>query len=129
MLYFNSILRIEKRYLDAKLVVSWISIILGWHLCRQSKDSEHLRYMVHYESAFGGGLSRLCSKKNYKEVIQGAQHKAHIKEIRLSCCPKAKVSRLRHPSTLRAQPCLYKKSCWVVLFHVFLEHFFNSKEY
>ena len=37
--------------------------------------------------------------------IQGAQHKAYMKEIRLSGRPKAKVSRLRHPGTLRAQPC------------------------
>ena len=52
--------------------------------------------------------SRLCSKKNYKEPkvpnyeIQGAQHKAYMKEIRLSGRPKAKVSRLRHPGALRA---------------------------
>ena len=39
---------------------------------------------------------------NYE--IQGAQHKAYMKEIRLSGRPKAKVSRLRHPGTLRAQP-------------------------
>ena len=36
--------------------------------------------------------------------IHGAQHKAYMKEIRLSGSPKAKVSRLRHPGTLRAQP-------------------------
>ena len=29
-----------------------------------------------------------------------------MKEIRLSGRPKAKVSRLRHPGTLRAQPCI-----------------------
>ena len=29
---FNSMLRTENRYLDAKLIVSWISIFLGWHL-------------------------------------------------------------------------------------------------
>ena len=39
---------------------------------------------------------------NYE--IQGAQHKAYMKEIRLSGRPKAKVSRLRHPGILRAQP-------------------------
>ena len=36
--------------------------------------------------------------------IQGAQHKVYKKEIRLSGCPKAKVSRLRHLGALRAQP-------------------------
>ena len=40
--------------------------------------------------------------------IQGAQHKAYMKEIRLSGRPKAKVSRLRHPGTLRAQLCYIK---------------------
>ena len=43
---------------------------------------------------------------NYE--IQGAQHKAYMKEIRLSGRPKAKVSRLRHLGTLRAQPCDHK---------------------
>ena len=45
--------------------------------------------------------------RNYE--IQGAQHKAYMKEIRLSGHPKAKVSRLRHLGTLRAQPCLSKQ--------------------
>ena len=42
---------------------------------------------------------------NYE--IHGAQHKAYMKEIRLSGRSKAKVtgSRLRHIATLRAQPC------------------------
>ena len=41
--------------------------------------------------------------------IQGAQHKAYMKEIRLhvSGRPKATVSYLRYPGTLRAQPCAY----------------------
>ena len=41
--------------------------------------------------------------------IQGAQHKAYMKEIRLSGSPKAKVSRLRDPGTLRAQP--WREKC------------------
>ena len=39
--------------------------------------------------------------------IQGAQHKAYMKEIRLSGRRKAKVSRLRHPGALGAQPWKY----------------------
>ena len=48
-------------------------------------------------------ITRSPKFPNYE--IQRAQHKAYMKEIRLSGCPKAKVSRLRHPGTLRAQPC------------------------
>ena len=67
---------------------------------------------------WGEYRSRLCSNKitrspkvpNYE--IQGAQHKSYMKEIRLSGHPKAKVSRLRNPGTLRAQPC----RCWMVVF-------------
>ena len=47
-------------------------------------------------------ITRSPKFSNYE--IQGAQHKAYMKEIRLSGRPKAKVSRLRHPGTLRAQP-------------------------
>ena len=47
-------------------------------------------------------ITRSPKFPNYE--IQGAQHKAYMKEIRLSGRPKAKVSRLRHPGTLRAQP-------------------------
>ena len=54
--------------------------------------------------------SSLRSKTNYKEPKgsklwdSGAQHKAYMKEIKLSGRPTAKVSRLRHPGALRAQP-------------------------
>ena len=61
---------------------------------------------------FDGSVPRLCSAlrktttspkvPNYE--IQGAQDKAHMKEIRLSGRPKAKASRLRHLGVLRAQP-------------------------
>ena len=47
-------------------------------------------------------ITRRPKFPNYE--IQGAQHKAYMKEIRLSGRPKAKISRLRHPGTLRAQP-------------------------
>ena len=47
-------------------------------------------------------ITRSPKVPNYE--IQGAQHKAYMKEIRLSGRPKAKVSRLRHPGALRAQP-------------------------
>ncbi len=47
-------------------------------------------------------ITRSPKVPNYD--IQGAQHKACIKEIRLSGRPKTKVNRLRHPGTLRAQP-------------------------
>ena len=47
-------------------------------------------------------MTRSPKVPNYE--IQGAQHKAYMKEIRLSGCPKAKVSCLRHPGALRAQP-------------------------
>ena len=48
-------------------------------------------------------ITRSPKVPNY--VIQGAQHKAYMKELRLSGHPKAKVSHLRHPGTLWAQPC------------------------
>ena len=47
-------------------------------------------------------ITRSPKVPNYE--IQGAQHKAYMKEIRLSGRPKAKINRLRHPGTLRAQP-------------------------
>ena len=55
-----------------------------------------------------------------------------MKEIRLSGRPKAKVSRLKHPGALRAQPCndlIIKSSgySWLVsLSVVFLEKTLNS---
>ncbi len=51
-------------------------------------------------------ITRSPKVPNYK--IQGAQHKAYMKEIRLSGRPKTKVSCLRHPGTLRAQLFLHK---------------------
>ena len=48
-------------------------------------------------------ITRSPNVPNYE--IQGTQHKAYMKEIRLSSCPKAKVSHLMHPGTLGAQPC------------------------
>ena len=49
-------------------------------------------------------ITRSPKVANYE--IQGAQHKAYInmKEITLSGRPKAKISRLRYPGALRAQP-------------------------
>ena len=48
-------------------------------------------------------IGNCCGKEgSQRPKIQGAQHKAYMKEIRLSGRPKAKVSRLRHPGTLRA---------------------------
>ena len=47
-------------------------------------------------------ITRSPKVPNYE--LQGAQHKAYMKEIRLSGRPKAKINRLRHPGTLRAQP-------------------------
>ena len=47
-------------------------------------------------------ITRSPKVPNYE--IQGAQHKAYMKEIRLSGRPKAKVSRLRSSDALRAQP-------------------------
>ena len=47
-------------------------------------------------------ITRSPKVPNYE--IQGAQHKAYMKEITLSGRPKAKVSCLRHPGALRAQP-------------------------
>ncbi len=47
-------------------------------------------------------ITRSPKVPNYE--IQGVQHKAYMEEIRLSGRPKTKVSRLRHPGTLRAQP-------------------------
>ena len=47
-------------------------------------------------------ITRSPKVPNYE--IQGAQHKAYMKEIRLSGRPKAKINRLRHLGTLRAQP-------------------------
>ena len=46
-------------------------------------------------------ITRSQKFPNYE--IQSAQHKAYMKEIRLSGRPKAKVSRLRHPGTVTAQ--------------------------
>ena len=48
-------------------------------------------------------ITRSPKVPNYE--IQGAQHKAYMKEIRFSGRPKEKVSRLRHPGALRAWPC------------------------
>ena len=48
-------------------------------------------------------ITRSPKVPNYE--IQGAQRKAYMKEIRLSGRPKKTVGRLRHPGTLRAQPC------------------------
>ena len=54
----------------------------------------------------GCALREITSSPKFPNYeIQGAQHKAYMKEIRLSGHPKAKVSRLRHPGTLREQPC------------------------
>ena len=59
-------------------------------------------------------VTKLCSKTNTRSPkapnyeIQGAQHKAYMREIRLSGHPKAKVSRLRHSGALRPQPCVSK---------------------
>ena len=47
-------------------------------------------------------LTRSPEVPNYE--IQGTKHKACMKKVSLSDRPKAKVSRLRHPGTLRAQP-------------------------
>ena len=47
-------------------------------------------------------ITRSPKVPNYE--IQGAQNKAYMKEIRLSGHPKPKVSRLRDPGALRAQP-------------------------
>ena len=52
-------------------------------------------------------ITRSPKVPNYE--IQGAQHKAYMKETRLSGRPKANVSLLRHLGTLRAQP-------WIVIF-------------
>ena len=51
------------------------------------------------------------SRKVLNHEIQGAQHKAYMKENRLSGRPKAKVSHLRHPGTLRTQPWKPLESC------------------
>ena len=68
---------------------------------------------AHKSSSFPVGIEReqghalikiTKSPKVPNHEIQGAQHKAYMKEIRLSGRPKAKVSRLRHPGTLRAKP-------------------------
>ena len=67
-------------------------------------------------------ITRSPKFPNYE--IQGAQHKAYMKEIRLSGRPKAKVSRLRHPGILRAQPCsdeiMQKQKFWRNALHVYL---------
>ena len=47
--------------------------------------------------------AEFCDQEYPNYEIQGAQHKAYMKEIRLSGRPKAKVSHLRHPGTLRGQ--------------------------
>ena len=49
-------------------------------------------------------ITRSPKAPNYMYEVQGAQHKAYVKQLSLSGRPEAKVSRLRHPGTLRAQP-------------------------
>ena len=53
-------------------------------------------------------ITRSPKVPNYE--IQGAQHKAYMKEIRLSGRQKAKVCCLRHLGALRAQPCEEKEA-------------------
>ena len=50
-------------------------------------------------------ITRSPKVPNYENLV--AQLKAYVRKVSLSGCPKAKVSRLRHPGALRAQPCLF----------------------
>ena len=54
----------------------------------------------------GSALRKITrSPKAQNHKIQCAQHKVYMKEVSLSGRPEVKVSHLRHPATLRAQPC------------------------
>ena len=50
----------------------------------------------------GCGLRKITRSPNYE--IQVARYKAYMKKVILSGHPRAKVSCLRHPGALRAQP-------------------------
>ena len=52
---------------------------------------------LRYQGSALRKITRSSKVPNYE--IQGAQHKAYMKEIRLSGRPKAKVCCLRHPGT------------------------------
>ena len=47
-------------------------------------------------------ITRTPKVPNYENQV--AQQKAYMQKVSLSGRPKAKVSRLRHPGSLRAQP-------------------------
>ena len=79
-IHWSAFTNVEKRISNV-LLLKWFSM----HDCAPNK------------------ITRSPKVPNYE--IQGAQHKAYMKEKRLSGRPKAKVSRLRHLGALRVQLC------------------------
>ena len=77
----------------------------GW-VCEASRSFHYWQPAPRWRLPQGCALRKITRGPKFPNCeIQDAQCGAYMKKVSLSGCPKAKVSRLRHPGALRAQPC------------------------